>query len=122
MQVDQVPIFRYLRSRNVAGICQCPIFRGVGLISLEQIPDGAKAMMDGHKGEIVIHPRKEEYNRTVRGMKAWEHKEVAFAKKLAGRRLKMDGETIHVKANVSSSDEAKQAKKYGCDGVGLYRI
>ena len=100
---------------------------GIPLISslnldMNRIPKGALIILDGDRGSVIVHPRKKELTSVVAEISLREKQDLLLAKKGSKKKLLFKGQQITVKANVASAEEVRIAQKYGCDGIGLYRI
>lgn len=91
-------------------------------VSMERIPHRAQALLDGASGKIILYPTRAEMARFRSGRATEEKKDLALAQRMSGLQLEMEGRPLKVDANVASGEECRLAKKYGCDGIGLYRI
>jgi phosphotransferase system enzyme I (PtsI) len=90
--------------------------------NLDRVPQSAPTVIDGDKGTVIVYPKKSELIHFGPEMKKRLQEDLRLAKRLAKTPLKIQGRLFTVKANVASPEEIVLAKKYGCDGVGLYRI
>lgn len=98
-----------------------PAVVGLGQGALSQIADGAQLALDGSAGAVVIDPQPEtvahfEVARAER--LAWLEKVGASAEKKAQT---ADGRPVEVGANVGDIDSARDAVRFGAEGVGLLR-
>ncbi len=100
---------------------------GVPMVSkidtnLDRVPQGAPTAIDGDTGTVIVYPEKKELIHFGPEMKKRLIEELRLAKRLAGKPLKIRGRLFTIKANVASPEEVVLAQKYGCEGIGLYRI
>ena len=98
-----------------------PLISGIG-IDLDRVPDRAPAIMDGASGKIVLRPRRSEIVRVEQRRKSEEGQDTALARRTSKLPPDQEGRRFVVDANVASLEECRLARKYGCDGIGLYRI
>jgi len=100
---------------------------GVPMVSkidtnLDRVPQGAPTAIDGDTGTVIVYPGKKEFIHFGPEMKKRLQESLRLAKRLAGKPLKIRGRLFTIKANVASPEEVVLAQKYGCEGIGLYRI
>jgi phosphotransferase system enzyme I (PtsI) len=97
-----------------------PCVVSLGNVS-SQIQNGSLCALDGSTGRFIIEPDQE----TLEGFRLKEEtrqqKIVSLAKHAAEPACTKDGVHILVCANISSSEEARQAAAQGADGVGVFR-
>lgn len=87
----------------------------------DDIPEGAKVILDGNKGLIIVDPdaaTMQEYMEKLRQQKEAEARYAALRDLPARTR---DGVTVQLAANIGSPNDAANAAKYGNKGVGLFR-
>jgi phosphoenolpyruvate-protein phosphotransferase (PTS system enzyme I) len=94
----------------------------VGIKSLtEQINTGDEIIIDGINGHIITSPTKkilENYKAKQLEHKKYEERLLIDIKKTT---VTNDGFRIKLMANIESTHEIKSLKKFGAEGVGLYR-
>jgi phosphotransferase system enzyme I (PtsI) len=85
------------------------------------VQDGDLVILDGIEGEVVINPDAEM-------CAVYQHKKGQFdaLNKLmeeyaSGPSLSKDGQRVRLSANLEILDEINFIRKYGAEGVGLYR-
>ncbi|MFC4819377.1 phosphoenolpyruvate--protein phosphotransferase [Dokdonella ginsengisoli] len=89
--------------------------------ALSHIQDDDLVLIDGERGEIVVHPAAQDLAR----FRAWQREIAQKGKRLALLRdadtRTRDGTTIALYANAESPADVAQARALGAAGVGLYR-
>lgn len=102
------------RTMNIPAIIQAEI-------ELDDNYDGAFTIVDGHTGTIYINPDEE----TVRVMTEKQEKDLEkkrLLQELKGKEnITLDGQSIHVYANVGSIADVANALKQDANGIGLFR-
>lgn len=88
---------------------------------LRRIKSGETVVVDGFKGNIIFHPASET-------LKKYRQKaeQIAILKSekpqvIKGDLKTLDGHLIKVHANLDLASDYSLAKKFGADGIGLYR-
>ncbi len=88
---------------------------------LRRLKSGETVVVDGFNGNVIYHPKKE----TVKKYRQKaEQIEISRAEKfqiVKGDLKTLDGHLIKVHANLDLASDYSQAKKFGADGIGLYR-
>ena len=85
------------------------------------IPDGAKVLMDGNAGMVIVEPTQDElssYEKQMAEQQA-EMKRYEAMRDLPAETT--DGKVVQLTANIGLPDDAEAAIKYGNQGVGLFR-
>jgi phosphotransferase system enzyme I (PtsI) len=94
----------------------------VGLeVATSLINGGDPLIIDGETGEVVVNPTEEvsqSFIERKRQIKFMEREILKFASLPAETR---DGVRIRLQANIEMVEEISSIKKYGAEGVGLYR-
>ena len=88
---------------------------------LDDIPEGAFVIIDGHTGDIFVEPDEEtikEYEAKLAKQRADEERYAALKDLPA---VTKDGVEVQLAANIGSPNDAENAAKYGNKGVGLFR-
>jgi phosphotransferase system enzyme I (PtsI) len=98
-----------------------PAVVGLGKEAPDQIPDGAPLVLDGTSGLVVLDPTPAtvEQHETARA-KASARLELVKAEAAKPAAL-ADGRRVEVGANIGDADSAREAVRYGAEGVGLLR-
>ena len=88
---------------------------------LRRVKSGETVVVDGFNGNVIFNPKIE----TVKKYRQKaEQIEISRAEKLQvvkGDLKTLDGHLIKVHANLDLASDYAQAKKFGADGIGLYR-
>ncbi len=89
--------------------------------ALSSIQDDDLILIDGERGEIVVHPASQD----LAGYRAWQREMAQKGKRLARLReadtRTRDGVPIALHANAESAEDVAQARALGAVGIGLYR-
>ncbi|TDJ60905.1 MAG: phosphoenolpyruvate--protein phosphotransferase [Nitrospina sp.] len=94
----------------------------VGVTDLTQhVNSGDMIIIDAIEGEIIIKPNEEQVLHYRKKQQNYLLYEKALLKDVNLSSETLDGRAIHIMANIESVQEAKTARKYGGEGVGLYR-
>jgi phosphotransferase system enzyme I (PtsI) len=94
----------------------------VGLSNLtEFINSGDTVIIDGIQGEVIINPDKERLSHYQRKQKNYQRYEKTLLKDIGLEAETLDGEKIQLMANIETIHEAKSIRKFGGEGIGLYR-
>ncbi len=104
----------------VARALGIPAVVGLGAITAE-IVAGDLLIVDGSTGAVVINPDEEtldSYHAKARNIQEHEAR-LARLRRLPAETI--DGNRVHLYANIESPDEARIAVERGAEGVGLYR-
>ena len=88
---------------------------------LTAIQDDDLVLVDGERGDIVVHPAAQDIAR----YRTWQRESVQRGKRLAllrdTRTCTRDGAEIALYANAESTQDVAQARALGAAGIGLYR-
>lgn len=88
---------------------------------LRRVQTGDKVIVDGYSGQIILHPAAETVSNYTVAAAEFE-KFDAESVESAGRIVKtLDGKEIIVRANLDLPEGYEQAKRFGAQGIGLYR-
>ena len=89
--------------------------------ALSSIQDDDLILIDGERGEVVVHPASQDLAR----YRAWHRETAQKSKRLALLRdadtRTRDGVPIALHANAESAEDVAQARAFGAAGIGLYR-
>lgn len=97
-----------------------PAVVGLGDVS-RRLATGDMVLMDGTEGVIVVHPTEQSLRK---------YGQLAEARQLIRNNLSslrdesattLDGRAVVLSANIELQDEVEEVRKYGADGVGLFR-
>jgi phosphotransferase system enzyme I (PtsI) len=94
----------------------------VGLESItEQVGNGDLLIVDGLRGEVIIHPTPEQ----VQEYRGRGKRHLAFVRELLSNRDQpaetKDGARVRLYANLELTEEVPSALDHGAEGIGLYR-
>ncbi len=105
----------------LAGSMGIPAIIGVGDEFLSLAANGDMAIVDGFTGEFVLHPDKQTLlNAEKKQQREAEKKELL--QKLKGKEsVTLDGQRIHLYANIGSVDDLGAVLLNDADGIGLFR-
>ncbi|WP_027405880.1 phosphoenolpyruvate--protein phosphotransferase [Anaerovibrio sp. RM50] len=88
---------------------------------VEDIPEGAKVLLDGNEGIVLVNPSEEElasYDKKIKAQQE-EQKRLEALRDLPAETT--DGVRVQLAANIGLPEDAEAAAKYGNKGVGLFR-
>lgn len=94
----------------------------VGLKGItKNIKENDQVIVDGFAGAVVAKPTKKRLAEYAKKAEIYS-KEIEEAKKpKIGKAVTKDGKALEVSANIELPEEIGLVKKYGADGIGLYR-
>jgi phosphotransferase system enzyme I (PtsI) len=107
-------------SAIMARALEIPAVVGVDNV-IGQVETGDVVIVDGIRGQVLIRPRQgtiDEYHVEVDRYQAFETK---ILKQRALPAITNDGLHIDIRANLALDEEVESARKFGAEGVGLYR-
>lgn len=86
---------------------------------LRRVKSGETVVVDGFKGNVIFQPARE----TLRNykLKAEQISKKEKPEVIKGDLKTLDGHLIKVHANLDLASDYTKAKKFGADGIGLYR-
>ena len=99
---------------------QIPAVVGLGDI-FDRVRDGRTIIVDGRSGHVVIDPDEFEAQRFERRrsrISGWTRPDPAGALEAA---VTLDDVAVTLRANLDLPDEARRAREFGSEGVGLFR-
>lgn len=88
----------------------------------DQIPQGARVIIDGDSGHIVLNPSEDEFKEARRRIRSQHLSAGSVLGKTKRRQSTYNGENVTIGANVSSPEDIKEAVRQGCDEIGLFRV
>ena len=97
-----------------------PAVVGIG-DDLLQISDGVTVALDGNAGSLTIDPSPTEVARIQAALGAQQEREAAMRADAALPAVTRDGREVLLVANASTAEEARAARAWGAQGVGLLR-
>lgn len=110
----------YSHSAILARSMNLPMLVGVR-DALDDLRDGDLVLVDGERGEAVVHPAAQDLTR----YRNWQRDLAREGKRLAqlaqARTLTADGHELRLYANAELPADIAQARTLGAAGVGLYR-
>jgi len=98
-----------------------PAVVGLGKDAVDQMSDGAKLILDGLKGLVVLEPTRTTQE-SYEAARAAATKRQALIQVFAGKAAATaDGKRVDVGANIGDQASAREAVRFGAQGVGLLR-
>jgi len=100
---------------------EIPAVVGVGDELVRELVDGVTLILDGRTGRVLVDPDAStiaEYRKQIADLKAVSRELLRFVDLPAETK---DGVAMRLLANVDQIDEAREALRYGAEGIGLYR-
>lgn len=88
---------------------------------VEGIKDGAKALLDGESGDIIIDPTSEMLKEYEDKLQKQQELKEYYAKLAPMPAETKDGVRVTLMANISAHRDVESANSYGAEGVGLFR-
>ncbi|MCC8165172.1 MAG: phosphoenolpyruvate--protein phosphotransferase, partial [Planctomycetes bacterium] len=102
------------RAMGVAAVLGCAE-------ATRKITDGQTVIVDGEKGKAITSPNRATVKLYEAVMEKREMVKKTWAAASTARLMRGEGKRILVAANVGTLDEAREARKLGADGIGLFR-
>jgi phosphoenolpyruvate-protein phosphotransferase len=90
-------------------------------MSLDQIKLGNTLILDGTRGVLTIEPSQSSLARAETERAAWQSEWQVQLTAADRPAITLDGKMVEIVANVGNAEDAKQALKYGAEGIGLLR-
>jgi phosphotransferase system enzyme I (PtsI) len=110
----------YSHSAILARSMRLPMLVGVHN-ALADLRDGDLVLVDGERGEAVVHPTAQDLTR----YRNWQREAAREGRRLAqlaqARTLTADGRELRLFVNAELPAEIAQARALGASGIGLYR-
>lgn len=97
-----------------------PAVVGLGHLT-EFVNSGDTVIIDGIQGEVIIDPDKEQLSHYQKKQKNYQRYEKTLLKDIGLEAETLDGEKVQLMANIETIHEAKSIRKFGGQGIGLYR-
>lgn len=100
---------------------EIPAVVGAGSGLVQNVAEGARIVLDGHSGRVLVEPDPEtveEYRGLSSRLLRFSRQLLRYADLPAETR---DGVALRLLANVDLLEEIPDAKRYGAEGIGLYR-
>lgn len=88
---------------------------------LRQVKNGDEVIVDGFSGKIILKPKKntlEEYKTAAEEFQKINYQDFDAVK---GKLKTLDGQEIKIRANLDLPKGYVEAKRFGAQGIGLYR-
>jgi len=104
----------------IARALEIPAVVGVDDL-LSAVSTGDPVIVDGVHGLVHIRPNQAQIDVLAVEVERYVAFAAAIHKEHALPAQTEDGETIHLRANLALDDEIEVARRYGAEGVGLYR-
>lgn len=94
----------------------------VGVSNLTQhVNSGDMVIIDGLGGEVIINPDEDTLNHYRKKQDNYLRYEKTLLDNITLKSETQDGHTVLLMGNIESAHEAKAVRKYGGEGIGLYR-
>lgn len=98
-----------------------PAVVGLGKEAVEQIPDGAPLVLDGTQGQVVLNPAGATIER-YKDARAKASARLEAIRAVASKEAHTaNGRRVEIGANIGDSESAREAVRFGAEGVGLLR-
>ncbi len=97
-----------------------PAVVGIGPLT-QHINSGDTVIIDGIQGDVLVNPSKRQLNHYKKKQTNYQRYEKNLLKDIGLTSETLDGEKVQLLANIESLHEAKSIRKYGGEGIGLYR-
>ena len=98
-----------------------PAVVGLGKEAVDQIPDRAGMILDGTRGSVTIHPAQATLER-CKSERLEASARLAEVQAVSGQdAATADGRRVEVGANIGDAASAREAVRFGAEGVGLLR-
>lgn len=86
-----------------------------------QINSGDNIVVDGIDGEVIPHPSDKDTEYYLKKQENYRRYEERLLVNIHQRAETLDGHQVHLLANIESNKQIKALRKFGSEGVGLYR-
>jgi len=86
-----------------------------------QINTGENIIIDGIDGEVILNPTEENTQYFLKKQENYRRYEERLLANIHQPAETLDGHQIHLLANIESNQEIRSLRKFGTEGVGLYR-
>lgn len=128
-RLDTSRVAGFVTERGSRGGHSVVIARSLGIPAvvgvsggMESLEHGARLLMDGRTGQLVIDPSEFDLERYERGRERLAARRRALGDTVEERPTRtLDGIVVSIQANIDRPDEAVRARLLGADGVGLFR-
>lgn len=97
-----------------------PAVTGIKKI-VRRVRTGDEVIVDGYNGQIILHPRPETLEKYTLAAAHFQQINYDTVGGHDSPIKTLDGRRITIRANLDLPSAYMQAKRYGCEGIGLYR-
>lgn len=88
---------------------------------LRRVHNGEKIIVDGYNGQAILNPNNETLEKYEIAAARFQQITYEGIDEKVGQIKTLDGKEITIRANLDLPNIYKQAKKFGAQGIGLYR-
>ncbi len=88
---------------------------------LRRVKTGDEVIVDGFGGQIILNPIKKTLQKYRTAAQEFEQDKSANFEIVKGKLKTLDGKEIKIRANLDLPKDYAQAKRFGAQGIGLYR-
>lgn len=88
---------------------------------LRRVHNGEKLIVDGYNGQVILNPNNETLKKYQLAAAQFQQITYEGIDEKGGQIKTLDGKEITIRANLDLPNVYKQAKKFGAQGIGLYR-
>lgn len=88
---------------------------------LRQVNNGDEAVVDGFSGQIILKPQKETLRKYSTAAEEFQQTNNQNFDAVKGTLKTLDGREIKIRANLDLPKGYAEAKRFGAQGIGLYR-
>ncbi len=86
------------------------------------ISEGSALIVDGNRGILTINPHEKEIVACQEQIKKQKQQKRRLVRNTRDLTLCVEDIPVKLLANIVTADDVKAAARYGCDGIGLYRL
>jgi phosphotransferase system enzyme I (PtsI) len=97
-----------------------PAVTGIQKI-LRRVRTGDQVIVDGYNGQVILHPSAATLEKYTLAAAHFQQINYDSVSTQDGPVKTLDGRPITIRANLDLPSAYKQAKRFGCEGIGLYR-
>lgn len=88
---------------------------------LRRVKTGDLAIVDGYHGQVLFNPSQETINKYQREAQRFQKLNNEKIEAIKGKLKTLDGRAITIRTNLEIAEGYAKAKKFGAEGVGLFR-
>ncbi|MDQ3747889.1 MAG: phosphoenolpyruvate--protein phosphotransferase [Acidobacteriota bacterium] len=88
---------------------------------LRRVKTGDEVIVDGFGGQIILNPIKKTLQKYLAAAQEFQQDKSANLETVKGKLKTLDGVEIKIRANLDLPKGYAQAKRFGAQGIGLYR-